>query len=92
MPTSSLGRASDYLTARIARDRPDIWERMRRGEFNSVRAAALEAGIPLPQPRRTMSLSDNVERVAKRLRQHYSRDQVQRIAERLLAQEDAEAE
>ena len=36
---------ADYLTARIARDRPDILERMKAGEFPSVRAAALEAGI-----------------------------------------------
>ena len=79
---------SDYLTARIARDRPDIWERMKRGEFDSVKAAAREAGIPLPQPRRTMSLSDNVVRVADKLRRHYTQEQVQRIAERLLAQED----
>ena len=89
---SSQGNRSDYLTARIARDRPDIWERMKRGEFDSVKAAAREAGIPLPQPRRTMSLSDNVDRVANKLRQHYTPEQVQRIAERLLAQEDAEAE
>jgi hypothetical protein len=34
-----------YLTARIARDRPDVLARMRRGEFRSVRQAAIEAGI-----------------------------------------------
>ena len=37
--------SSAYLTARIARDRPDVLERMKRGEFRSVRAAAIEAGI-----------------------------------------------
>jgi hypothetical protein len=37
-----------YLTARIARDRPDILERMKAGEFRSVRQAALEAGIVKP--------------------------------------------
>ena len=82
------GNRTDYLTARIARDRPDIWERMKLGEFDSVAAAAREAGIPLPKPRRTVSLSNNVDRVANRLRQHYTLEQVQRIAERLLAQED----
>jgi DNA-binding CsgD family transcriptional regulator len=34
-----------YLVNRIARDRPDILERMKRGEFVSVRAAAQAAGI-----------------------------------------------
>lgn len=39
------GNRSEYLTARIARDRPDILERMKGGEFKSVRKAAIEAGI-----------------------------------------------
>jgi len=30
---------ADYLTARIARDHPDILERMKAGEYKSVRAA-----------------------------------------------------
>lgn len=42
---SSRGTDPDYLTARIARDRPDILERMKSGEFASVRKAAIEAGI-----------------------------------------------
>ncbi len=39
------GTSADYLTARIARDRPDILERMKTGEYRSVRQAAIEAGI-----------------------------------------------
>ena len=39
------GNAPDYLTARIARDRPDILEQMKAGEFPSVRQAAIAAGI-----------------------------------------------
>jgi hypothetical protein len=31
------GSSADYLTARIARDRPDILARMKAGEFSSVR-------------------------------------------------------
>jgi hypothetical protein len=34
-----------YLVARIARDRPDVLERMKQGEFLSVRQAAIAAGI-----------------------------------------------
>ncbi len=41
----SAGNNAVYLTRRIARDRPDILERMKAGEFTSVRAAAKEAGI-----------------------------------------------
>lgn len=39
------GTTADYLTARIARDHPAILDRMKAGEFKSVRAAAIEAGI-----------------------------------------------
>jgi len=42
---STGGNDPNYLTARIARDRPDILDRMKAGEYRSVRAAALEAGI-----------------------------------------------
>jgi hypothetical protein len=42
---SGGGTSADYLTARIARDRPDILEDMKAGKYPSVRAAALQAGI-----------------------------------------------
>ncbi len=46
--TGAGGTTADYLTARIARDRPDILDRMKEGEFPSVRAAAKEAGLVYP--------------------------------------------
>lgn len=42
------GPTADYLTARIARDRPDILERMKAGAYPSVRQAAIAAGIVRP--------------------------------------------
>ncbi len=39
------GNRSQYLVNRIARDRPDILERMKAGEFAFVRQAAIAAGI-----------------------------------------------
>ena len=36
---------SSYLAARLKRDHPDIAARVANGEFKSIRAAALEAGI-----------------------------------------------
>ncbi len=58
------GNKSEYLTARIARDRPDIWERMKRGEFKSVAEAAREAGIFRPAPKR-VDVTGNLDRVAR---------------------------
>lgn len=48
---TSRGPTADYLTARIARDRPDVLERMKAGEFPSVRQAGIAAGIvKVPTP------------------------------------------
>ena len=61
------GTSADYLTARIKRDRPDIAERMQRGEFRSVRAAAIEAGLvsrpdPMQQAKRAFEKLPREER------------------------------
>jgi hypothetical protein len=37
--------SSTYLAARLKRDAPEIAKRLERGEFKSVRAAAIQAGI-----------------------------------------------
>ncbi len=39
------GNSRAYLAARIARDRPDILDRMKTGEFEYVHQAAIAAGI-----------------------------------------------
>jgi hypothetical protein len=63
------GTSSTYLARRIARDRPDILHRMKAGEFRSVRAAAIEAGIvkvptALDLLRRAWAKATDEERVA----------------------------
>lgn len=45
------GTSAEYLTARIARDRPDILDDMKAGKYRSVRQAAIEAGIVKPSQR-----------------------------------------
>lgn len=42
---SDRGNSADYLAARLKRDHPDIAERVERGGYRSIRAAAIEAGI-----------------------------------------------
>jgi hypothetical protein len=42
------GNSADYLAARIKRDRPDIAARVEAGEYRSIRAAAIDAGIVKP--------------------------------------------
>ena len=40
--------SKDRLAARLKRDHPDIAARLANGEFKSIRAAALDAGIVKP--------------------------------------------
>lgn len=44
------GTNAAYLSARLRRDHREIAERLSAGEFRSVRAAAIEAGIITPTP------------------------------------------
>jgi hypothetical protein len=60
---SSYGNNATYLTARIAYERPDILERMKVGEYQSVYSAAIDAGIPHVIRRSPR----NPDRVAERL-------------------------
>ena len=75
-------QSTDYLSARIARDHPDIWERMKQGEFSSVAEAARAAGIKLYKPKKIV-LSHNVDRVADALIEHYGQDEIERLRNRL---------
>ena len=81
------GTSREYLLVRILEMRPDVFERWERGEFRSEAAAAREAGLPWVARPKTITLSDNVERVADRLKSHYSPDQLRLIMKRLISGE-----
>lgn len=70
-PDNSGGTSADYLTRRIVRDHPEIAERMKAGEYKSVRAAALDAGIA---PRTLTIRLDAPASVARSLRKHMSEE------------------
>lgn len=67
------GTSQTYLLRRLARDAPEILERVKAGEFKSARAAAIEAGIIKPVP--TVRLTNDMPAVAARLCQHLTREQ-----------------
>lgn len=69
------GTSPEYLTARIARDRPDILERMKSGEFRSVRAAALAAGLVAMR----ISIPLDAQKAAAAIKRHFSPEQVAEI-------------
>lgn len=76
-PSYDGGTSADYLTARIARDRPDILEEMRAGKYPSVRAAALEAGIVKAR----ISIPSDPKSAALALCRKFTPDELQRIIE-----------
>ena len=78
------GSSKAYLLARIARDNPDVFERVKAGEFKSAAEAARAAGIKLTRTK-TTALSDNVDRLAARLLAHYDLDRFEDLVRRMLA-------
>jgi hypothetical protein len=74
---------ADYLTARIARDRPDILERMKGGEYASVRQAALEAGIV----RKRVSIAPTVEGSVGAMRKYLATDEIAAVVANLAKRE-----
>jgi len=78
---AGTGRGSDYLTARLKRDDPDLAEKVVRGEI-TPNAAATEKGWLKPR----IALS-TPERVAASLRKWMPRESLKRLAE-LLTQDE----
>ena len=75
-------RRAEYLTARIARDHPEIHRRMMNGEFKTVADAAREAGIYRPRSKSVGLISD-VNKVAANIRKHYTSEQIKALKEAL---------
>lgn len=64
------GNRKTYLRTRLDRDHPDIKSRLDSGEFPSVRAAALEAGIVQP----SFQCPEDPLKASRRLLLHFSGD------------------
>ena len=75
------GTDATYLLRRLARDAPDVLERVKTGEIKSARAAAIEAGIIKPVP--TVRLVADMAVVAGKLRQHLTQQQLSELFDRL---------
>ena len=72
------GSKADYLTARIARDHPEIHRRLINGHFKSVSEAARAAGIHRTRPK-SVGLVSDVNRVAANIKKHYTPEQVEAL-------------
>ena len=82
-PPASRGETQAYLLRRLARDAPEVLERVKAGEFSSARAAAIEAGIIKPVP--VVRLVEDPAKVAASIRRHLTPDQITALVEALLA-------
>lgn len=70
-----------YLVSVIARDRPDILERMKAGEFKSVRAAGIEAEIV--KDKKYWKAPFDVEELATKILQKFTQGQVEQLIHEL---------
>ena len=78
------GTSRDYLLARLYHQHYDIFERWERGEFRSIQAAAREAGLGVQKARRTVTLGNNIDRLATALHGHFTPDQFTELSRRML--------
>jgi len=72
---NNRSNSADYLTARIARDRPDILEDMKAGQYRSTRQAAIAAGIITPKTRINVD-GEDMEKAANLLVKRLDPDQL----------------
>jgi hypothetical protein len=81
------GNSADYLTARIARDAPEVLEEMKAGQHASVRSAAKKAGLVKPELRCVAK----VQNVAAAIRKHFTPEEIREIGLLLLERAPGEA-
>ena len=72
------GNAKPYTLRRLARDRPDLLDRVEAGEL-SANAAAIEAGFRKP----TMTVPQDIDDLAEVLRKRYSAEDCRALAQLL---------
>lgn len=83
-PAEQLSSNSqERILRRLARDAPEILERVKAGEFRSARAAAIEAGIIRPVP--TVRLVDDPVKVAAAICSRTDQSQALAIARAIIA-------
>jgi hypothetical protein len=73
---TSFGTDPGYLAARLERDHPDMKARLDRGEFPSVRSAALAAGIVRPT---AMFYTDAPADAARAILRHFEGDRLRSL-------------
>jgi hypothetical protein len=73
---SGRGNSAAYQLVRIKRERPDIATRYAKGEFKSVRAAAIEAGIVQPK-------KPDLVRALKKLLEHFTVKEIEKALHEL---------
>jgi hypothetical protein len=78
-PFSEGGTSATYLAGRIKRDRPDIAERIQAGEFRSIHAAAIAAGIAKP----TITIRPTVEGFTKAIKKRLTPEQIRELVQNL---------
>ncbi len=78
-PANQLSSNSwDRILPRLARDAPEVLERVKSGELKSARAAAIEAGIIKPVP--SVRLVDDADQIADSIVAKLGKDRAMAVA------------
>jgi len=70
---SDRGNSADYWASRLRRDALEFFEAWERGEYRSIRAACIAAGLISP-PKTTTVRCDDIKRAVDTLLKHYDLD------------------
>jgi len=81
--SNERGNNADYLASRLKRDAPAFAEALARGEYPSVRAACIAAGIVVPQPPQ-IAMRRSAGRTAQAIVDRMGEDYARRLALELL--------
>lgn len=93
-PFSGRGTSSDYLLAKLARDCPEFFQRWKAGEFASVRAACLAAGIIKAQPQLVLTKDPfaSAQRIQEQRSQDWINDLIRSLSPGVLAATESPGE
>jgi len=79
----SQGTSSSYWAARLKKDAPDYHESLQRGEYDSVRQAAIDAGLRKEIHTKQIRETDEPKRAAEKVREVYDADTISGLIKHL---------
>jgi hypothetical protein len=87
-PKKAYGNSPSYLADRMRRDRPDVFSALERGEYRSIREAALAAGLSHLVIQKRINISDDPIKIVAALKRVCSPAVLATVGSLLRSEED----